>query len=96
MTKYELTFLLATEEELKKIKELIKSLSGKIVGEKEWGEKTLAYPIKKNRTAFFYNWLIEMETKKINELRRKLNFEEKLIRYLLLISSRGRASSGQQ
>lgn len=85
---YDLTLLLVTKEELKKIKELIKSFSGKIVEENEWGEKTLAYPIRKNRTAFFYNWLIEMETQEINELRRKLNFEEKVIRYLLLISSR--------
>ncbi len=84
MSKYELTFLLKKKEDLEKIKQLLASIKATIIKENDWGEKTLAYPIKKNRTAFFYNWLIEIERKKVNELRKKLNFEEKLIRYLLL------------
>ncbi|PIP62248.1 30S ribosomal protein S6 [Candidatus Roizmanbacteria bacterium CG22_combo_CG10-13_8_21_14_all_35_9] len=83
--KYELTFLLNEEAELIKLKELVESLSGKISGEEKWGEKTLAYPIKKNRTVHFYQWQIEIEKKNILELRKKLNFNEKIIRYLLLV-----------
>ncbi|NMB83825.1 30S ribosomal protein S6 [Candidatus Roizmanbacteria bacterium] len=81
---YELTFLLNEEEELKKISELITSLSGKVIKEDKWGEKALFFPIKKANKAVFYCWALEMETKKMAEFKRKLNFNEKILRYLLL------------
>jgi len=84
---YELTFLLKEEAELKNIKELVE-LFGKIIKEERWGEKTLVYPIKKNSHAYFYNFFIEIEKTKITELRKKLNFNEKLLRYLLLIKDK--------
>ena len=83
--KYELTFLTKEETELKNVKELIESLKGKVVKEEKWGEKTLAYAIKKNHTALFYNFLFEMDKKNIAELKKKLNFNDKILRYLLLI-----------
>ena len=86
MTKYGLTFLLNEESELGTIKKLVESLSGKILEEEAWGKKTLAYPVKKSRTANFYSWKLNMEEKNMSELRKKLNFNEKLLRYLLLIS----------
>ncbi len=80
-----MTFLLNEESELKNIKETIESLSGKIVKENDLGKKILAYPIKKLNSARFYNFLIEIDKGKLLELKKKLNFNEKLIRYLLLI-----------
>lgn len=81
---YELTFLLPEAEETKKVKELIHSLKGTIKKEESWGNKNLVYPIKKSSRAYFFNWQIDISKDKINELRKKLNFNEKLIRYLLL------------
>ncbi len=86
MTKYELTLLLKKSEEVDLIKQLLTSNGVNIIKEEKWGEKTLAYPIKKNRTAFFYNFLIEIPKEKVNNLKRKLNFEEKILRYLLLVT----------
>jgi len=86
MSKYDFTFLLNEEEEIKKIKELISSLKGKIAKEDSWGKKTLAYPIKKIKAANFYNWQIEMDSKTMKELKKKLDYNEKLIRYLILVS----------
>lgn len=83
---YQFTFLLNQEEELKQIKDLIVSLSGKIIREENWGKKTLSYPIKNNRIANFYNWTIELETNKMKEFKKKLSFNEKLLRYLILNS----------
>lgn len=89
MTVYELTFLLNDEEEVKKIKELIQTLQSKILEETKWEKKPLAYPIKKNTLADFYIWKLEIDESKVNELKKKLNFNEKIIRYLLLkISSK--------
>lgn len=82
--KYELTLLLEKEADLKNIKDLISSLKGKIEKEEKWGEKTLAYPIGKNKKAFYFNLIISIDKKNVKELRKKLNFETKIIRYLIL------------
>jgi len=86
MTKYELTFLLKEETELKNIQEAISSLNGKILTQEDWGVKTLAYPIKKNTSIHFYSWNFEMDKDKLGDLKKKLNFNEKIIRYLLLVN----------
>ena len=83
--KYELTFLLNEEAELKNIKDLIASLKGKVEKEEDWGQKTLSYQIKNNQSAHFYNYVINIEKDKLSELKKKLNFNEKLLRYLLLL-----------
>lgn len=83
--KYELTFLIKEETELKTIKDLIESYKGKVTKEEKWGEKTLAYLIKKNHTALFYNFQFEIDKKSVLELKNKLNLNEKILRYLLLI-----------
>ena len=81
---YELTLLLPEEAEIKNIIEIIHSLKGKIEKEEKWGKKTLTYPIKKNISAYYFNWLINIEQNKINELKKKFNFNQRLTRYLLL------------
>lgn len=83
--KYELTFLTKEESELKNIKDLIEFFKGKVTREEKWGEKTLAYSIKKNHTALFYNFQLEIDKKNIAELKKKLNFNDKILRYLLLV-----------
>lgn len=83
--KYELTFLTKEETELKNIKELIEFLKGKVTLEEKWGEKTLAYLIKKNHTALFYNFRFEIDKKNVLEFKNKLNINEKILRYLLLV-----------
>jgi small subunit ribosomal protein S6 len=85
MNKYELTLLLAKKEDQEKVKKILEATNASIIKEEAWGEKTLAYPIKKHRTAFFFNFILEMNPKEIFELKRKLNFEEKILRYLLLL-----------
>jgi len=84
--KYELTFLTKEEAELKNVKELIESFKGKVTREEKWGEKTLSYNIKKNRTALFFNFQLEMDKKNVLELKNKLNSNEKILRYLLLVN----------
>ena len=84
--KYELTFLLNEEKELNVIKELLAGLDAKLVSETSWGKKQLVYPIKKQTAASFYHWVIEISTKKVGELKKKLNYNEKLLRYLLLVT----------
>ena len=84
MTKYNFVFLLNEADELKNIRDLIKSFGGKIEKDETWGQKSLAYPVKKQSSAHFYDWQLEIEGKNISEFKKKLNFNEKLLRYLLL------------
>jgi len=82
--KYELTFLLDNEEETKNIKSLLDSVKAKLVKEDKWGERSLAYPIKKLRSAKYFHWLLEMDENQTTELKKKLNFNDKIVRHLLL------------
>lgn len=84
MTTYEFTFLLQDEKEVKKIKETLQTFSGKVIQEQAWGERTLSYPIKKLDKAKYFTWMIALADKDVNELRKKLNFNENIVRFLLL------------
>jgi len=74
------------EESEKLLKKLQENLTekAKIVEEKDWGKKELAYPIKKSRMGLFHWWKIETEPKALVALEKKLKLEEKLLRYLLI------------
>lgn len=84
MNKYEFTFLLPDETEVEQIKTLLESLKGRITEETKWGKRQLSYPMKKQNTAFYFTWMIEVEPKQMAEFKKKLNFNETLLRYLLL------------
>lgn len=84
MSQYEITFLLNEDKELAILKELVASYKGKVLKEDDWGVKELSYPIKKITSAHFYNWQFEMKPLDVTNFKRKLNFNEKLIRYLIL------------
>ncbi len=84
MSEYEFVFLLNAKEELKKLKELVVSLSGKIVEEKILGKKNLAYPIKKESSAEFYEWRLQLSEDKLTKFKKKIGLNEKLLRSLLV------------
>jgi len=88
MRNYELVVLLEKQEDTDQIKKIINKIKGKIEKEEFLGKKPLAYPIKKRREAFFYLYQLSLPASQVTvELRKYLNFEEKLLRYLLLVKS---------
>lgn len=77
--------------EEKERKTLLDSLSKKLVGkdgkvEKEdlWGERPLAYPIKKNTSGFYAHFEIQADPKDTKGLDKSLKVEEDVLRYLLI------------
>jgi len=86
MTNYEFTFLLARDEkeELKEIEQLFLDLKAKIRKKTSWGNKELSYRIKKSLSAFYYHWSVTMPHDKVAQLKKKLGYQTKLLRYLLL------------
>lgn len=81
---YNFVFITNDQAQLDRLKQLITSLEGKVGEEKSMGTKTFAYPINKLESASYYEWSFEMPKTKMNEFKKKLAFEDNLIRYLLL------------
>lgn len=72
------------KEILDKIEKTILDLNGKVTFQESWGKKALAYRIKGEDSAYYFLWKIALSKKNTQEVRKKLNFNEKIIRYLLL------------
>ena len=67
---------------LKKHSEVLSELRGNIVYNESWGLRSLAYPIKDNKKAFYEFMNIEIPQNKIDDLNSKMNLNDKIIRYL--------------
>ncbi|CAN5223836.1 hypothetical protein BH09PAT2_BH09PAT2_00530 [soil metagenome] len=84
MSHYEFTFLVDDAEALKKLEEILVSFSGKKVEEKPWGKRLFSYPIDKKTAAEYYTWMIDIDQTNIDKFKQKLNYDNVVIRYLLL------------
>ncbi|GIW62553.1 MAG: 30S ribosomal protein S6 [Patescibacteria group bacterium] len=84
MSNYELTFLTANEKDKEEMDKLLKSAKAKIINETKWGERALAYRIKKHSKAFYFTYNIVMPAENIADFKTKLGYNDKIIRYLLL------------
>ncbi len=90
--KYDLVVILdpqisAGEQEklLVKIKKLVADEKGEVSGSKEWGKKELAYPILKNGLGVFVEMQLSLPSSQTPSFRQKLQAEEKILRYLLVV-----------
>lgn len=85
---YNLTLVLRSslkDAERKNIIEGIKALIGKAkVAEKEWGQKVLAYPIKKEVSGVFLSWNIDLDNVVPLDFEKKLLNNDGILRHLLL------------
>lgn len=84
MNKYELTVIVRNEGDIEVVKKLLESYEGKITEEKKWGKRELAYPIKKETSAFYFTYQLEVGGSNISDFKKKLNFDDKVLRYLML------------
>ena len=71
------------KENLKEIGERIKKI-GKIDKKESWGEKKLAYPIKKNQNGFYYFFQFNAPSSKVASLDNFLKLNENIIRHLIV------------
>ena len=94
MRNYELMILFdpnLQEEEKKvlldKIHQTITTNQGKVTKTNQWGKRKLAYEIKKFREAIYAVIDFELEPDRITNIENSIRFEEKIIRYLLVLGS---------
>lgn len=87
MNSYYLTLVLKPDLEEKVQKELLDGLKkkfAKVIKEDLWGEKELAYPIKKQTKGFYAHFEIEADPKIIKDIDKILKVEEDIFRYLVV------------
>ncbi len=82
--KYEITYLVETEDKSKLVTDIITAAGATYTETKKWGQRELAYPIKKNMRAFYYTGIIECAGALVTEIKQKLNFADVAIRYLII------------
>lgn len=86
MNTYQFVFILKkdTEETLKKIAEHLQKEEGTISTSEKWGKKDCAYPIKKHTSGYYFEWHISIDQKKIITFKKKMDYDEDVLRYLLI------------
>ena len=89
MRTYQLVVVLKTalsDANRKKFVETIKGWIGdaKFTKEEEWGEKVLAYVIKRENSGFFQNFVFEAKEDLSKDLEKKITASDNVLRHLLL------------
>lgn len=91
MKNYEIMFILSTqltEEEKKASIELVEATltkAGAVELKTEvWGERKLAYPIKKKENGYYVLTLFQIDGTKLVEVESKLNITETILKYMIV------------
>ncbi|MEK7558735.1 MAG: 30S ribosomal protein S6 [Patescibacteria group bacterium] len=89
MRAYELILILRPtlkDEERKKLVSTVKDFLGKpeVVKEDDWGQKTLAYMIKKETSGHYTRLMLEMETDIPQDFEKRLITHDGILRHLFL------------
>ena len=94
MKKYEIMYILkpeldaeATKAEIASLQNILETNGSKVVDVNEWGLRTLAYEIKKEKKGYYVVVKLEAEdTKGINEFDRLARNDLNVLRYLNTVS----------
>ena len=91
MKNYEIMFILSTqltdEEKQAKVKFVEETLakSGAVEIKTEvWGERKLAYPIKKKENGYYVLTTFQIDGIKLAEVEARLNIEESILKYMIV------------
>jgi len=82
---YEFTIIVRNAAALVIAQKLLESFGGKKIDEKAWGKRILTYPIKKETSAEYYTWNIQLDKAKLAMFNTKLNYEDAILRHLILL-----------
>ena len=90
MNKYEAVIILSTKAEGdatvafgEKMKALI-SESGELTNVEEWGKKTLAYEVKKQKEGYYILFTFDAKPEFISELHRVLRLDEIVLKHMII------------
>ncbi|MHB0875315.1 MAG: 30S ribosomal protein S6 [Anaerolineae bacterium] len=91
MNEYELALVIqpgADEAKILALKERVAEFlaanGGEVVGVKDWGHRSLAYPIGKFAAGFYTIMRIRLPSKGVGELQRSLRYVEDILRFVVV------------
>lgn len=70
----------------KKLEKVLTKKPGKVTKKDEWGVKTLAYPIKKEKQGKYVVWFYNQDAKTVAEVDKALRYEEDVLRYNTIVA----------
>ena len=65
-------------------KEQLLANSGSIIDQEDWGLRDLTYNIHSNKKAFYKYYQLEIESSKVQNIKKNLNQKEQIMRYLFI------------
>jgi small subunit ribosomal protein S6 len=71
----------------KKVAEVVESVKGKVTNSDYWGKRKLAYKIRQETDGYYEVLDLELEADQLDPLKKKLNLENDLVRYLITAKS---------
>lgn len=90
MNQYEIAVLYDPDLEIdldkaeKRILKIFSDNDAKVVKTDNWGKRKLAYPIKKNESAVYVFYTVEMPGENVRKVEGTLNITDEVIRYLIV------------
>jgi len=89
VTQYEVAVLydpgleIDLEKATSRVEKIIADNGGKIVNTDNWGKRKLAYPIKKQETAIYVFYTVEMPGESVKKVESTLTITDEVIRFLI-------------
>lgn len=71
------------EKATAKVEKILTDNGGKVVNTDNWGKRKLAYPIKKNESAVYVIYTVEMPGQSVRKVESILNITDEVIRFLI-------------
>ena len=71
------------EKASSRVEKIIADNGGKITNTDNWGKRKLAYPIKKQETAIYVFYTVEMPGESVKKVESTLNITDEVIRFLI-------------
>jgi small subunit ribosomal protein S6 len=66
-----------------KVEKIFADNKGKVVNVDNWGKRKLAYPIKKNESAVYVIYTVELPAENVRKVESTLNITDEVIRFLI-------------
>ena len=71
------------EKATSRVEKIFADNGGKVVGQDNWGKRKLAYQIKRNESAIYIIYTVELPAESVRKVESTLNITDEVIRFLI-------------
>jgi len=72
------------EKATSKVEKIFTDNGGKVANVDNWGKRKMAYPIKKNESAVYVFYTVELPAESVRKIESTLNITDEVIRFLIV------------